>query len=431
MDFLIDASSSPEFDQQASSSPTLNCAELCESLQTTPCHQTCSIQEQRESASKPPGDFMSTRKLTVLQILPALVSGGVERGVLEIAEGLVAGGHRSLVVSGGGGMVAELIDHGSEHFQKAIGTKSPLTLRHIIWLRNLMIDQQVDVVDIHSRLPGWITWLAWKSLPIAQRPAFISTLHGLHSTGFYSSVMCRGEHVIVVSDTVRDYVKMNYNFVPQDRLHVIHRGVDGHEYPRGFQPAEAWKTDFFKQFPAAQNQPLLTLAGRITRLKGHSDLLRLLANLKDRGIAAQGLVVGVTDPRKAAYADEIRTLATSLNVSDCVTFTGHRSDLKEIYAISSIVLSLSSTPEAFGRTVAEALSIGTPVVGYNHGGVAEILTAQFPAGAVQTGNTDALTDTVSSILNQSPRRVPGPNAFDKQMMIRKTLDVYQLASSER
>ena len=374
---------------------------------------------------------MPTRQLTVLQILPALVSGGVERGVLEIAEGLVAGGHRSLVVSDGGGMVAELINHGSEHFLKPIGTKSPLTLRHIIWLRRLMINHRVDVVDIHSRLPGWITWLAWKSLSESQRPAFISTLHGLHSTGFYSSVMCRGEHVIVVSDTVLDYVRTNYNFVPHDRLHVIHRGVDSHEYPRGFQPTDAWKTDFFKQFPAAQNQPVLTLAGRTTRLKGHSDLLKLLANLRDCGLAAHGLIVGGTDPRKAAYADEIKALAASLNVSDCVTFTGHRSDLKQIYAMSSIVLSLSSTPEAFGRTVAEALSIGTPVVGYNHGGVAEILNAQFPAGAVQNGDIDALTDIVASILNQSPRPVPGPNAFDKQLMIRKTLDVYQLASKER
>lgn len=209
-------------------------------------------------------------------------------------------------------------------------------------------------------------------------------LHGLHSTGLYSSIMCRGEHVIVVSETVRDYVRKNYSFVPDKRLHMIHRGIDGREYPRGFQPDEKWKTEFFQQFPKTKDRLLLTLAGRITRLKGHQDLLRLLARLRDRGIAAHGLVVGVTDPRKAAYEDELRKLAASLKLSDHVTFTGHRSDLKQIYAISSIVLSLSSTPESFGRTVAEALSIGTPVVGYNHGGVAEILAAQFPVGAVET-----------------------------------------------
>ena len=371
---------------------------------------------------------MPPHKLTVLQVLPALEGGGVERGVLEVAEGLVAAGHRSLVVSGGGRMVAELTNCGSEHFEKALGTKSPLTLRHVLWLRKLVIDQRVDVVDIHSRMPGWVTWLAWKSLPAARRPAFISTLHGLHSTGYYSSVMCRGEHVIAVSETVRDYVRKNYDFVPEDRLHLIHRGIDGQEYPRGFQPDDAWKSAFFQQFPATQNQPLLALAGRITRLKGHEDLLKLLARLKDRGIAAHGLIVGGTDPRKSAYADEMETLAEKLNLSDRVTFTGHRSDLKQIYAISSIVLSLSTTPESFGRTVAEALSIGTPVVGYDHGGVAEILAAQFPSGAVETGNPDALTETVSSILARTQRPVPGPNVFEKQTMLRKTLDVYELFS---
>ena len=140
----------------------------------------------------------------------------------------------------------------------------------------------------------------------------------------------------------------------------------------------------------------------------------MLARLRDRGIAAHGLIVGGTDPRKAAYADEMRTLAASLNLSDHVTFTGHRTDLKQIYALSSIMLSLSSTPESFGRTVAEALSIGTPVVGYNHGGVAEILAAQFSTGAVEPGNLDALTETVGSILARKPRSMRGPNASKKR-----------------
>lgn len=372
---------------------------------------------------------MALHKLTVLQVLPALESGGVERGVLEVAEALVAAGHRSLVISGGGQMVAELTKRGSEHFEKAIGAKSPLTLRHVFWLRELIIQQHVDVVEIHSRMPGWITWLAWKSLPTAKRPALISTVHGLYSTGFYSSIMCRGEHVIAVSETVRAFVRKNYPFVPEERLHLIHRGIDGHEYPRGFQPDDSWKSDFFRQFPKTRDQPLLTLVGRLTRLKGHAHLLHLVARLRDRGIAAHGLIVGGTDPRKVAYADEIRSLAASLNLCGYITFTGHRSDLKQIYAISSIVLSLSSTPESFGRAVAEALSIGTPVVGYNHGGVAEILAAQFETGAVEPGNINALTETVISILARKPIPVPGPNVFEKVTMLRKTLDVHKMVCS--
>lgn len=374
---------------------------------------------------------MTTRRLTVLQVLPALEGGGVERGVLEVAEALVDAGHRSLVISAGGRMTKELVSRGTEHIQCALGVKSPLTLRHIPWLRRLISEQAVDVIDIHSRMPGWVTWLAWKTLPAAVRPAMISTLHGLHSTGFYSSVMCRGEQVIVVSETVRQFVQQHYGFVPADRLHLVHRGIDSHEYPRGYQPDAAWTKTFFEEFPQAAGQPLLTLAGRITRLKGHEELLRMMARLKDRNIAAHALIAGGTDPRKAGYADEIRTLATSLGLADRVTFTGHRTDLKQIYAVSSIVLSLSSTPESFGRTVAEALAVGTPVIGYNHGGVAEILAAEFPAGAVEAGNLNSLTERVTALLTQRPRPVPGPNVFEKSTMLSRTLEIYVAAADRR
>jgi glycosyltransferase involved in cell wall biosynthesis len=374
---------------------------------------------------------MSSRKLTVLQVLPALDGGGVERGVLEVAEALVSSGPRSLVISAGGRMVQELTERGSEHFECSIGTKSPASLRHVPWLRGFLVQQNVDVVDIHSRMPGWITFLAWKSLPASRRPILISTLHGLHSTGFYSSVMCRGEHVIVVSKTVRDYVQKNYPFVPESRLHLIHRGIDSAEYPRGYQPDDAWKSTFFQQYPAAAGQPLITLAGRITRLKGHRDLLQAIARLRDQQISAHGLIVGGTDPRKTAYADELRDLVRKLQIEDLVTFTGHRSDLKQIYAISSLVLSLSSTPESFGRTVAEALSIGTPVVGYRHGGVGEILASQFAEGAVEAGNVESLIERIATLLTRQPRPVPGPNVFHKDEMLSRTLELYERVAAAR
>ena len=84
--------------------------------------------------------------------------------------------------------------------------------------------------------------------------------------------------------------------------------------------------------------------------------------------------------------------------------------------LQSIVFSLSSTPESSGRTVAKTLSIEPPVVGYNHDGVAEIPAAQFPSGAAEPGNLNALTETVASILARKPRPVPGPNVFEKETM---------------
>lgn len=367
---------------------------------------------------------MNHKRMTVLQVLPALESGGVERGVLEIAEGLVDHGHRSLVVSAGGRMVRELVDRGSEHFVCPIGVKSPWTLRWVPWLRQLMTREQVDVVDIHSRLPGWILWLAWKSLPAARRPRLISSLHGLHSVNRYSGIMCCGELVIVVSETVRQYVLQNFPHVPSEKLRLIHRGIEESEYPRGFQPSALWIESFFSEFPQLRNQSVITLAGRITRLKGHQDFLQMLAALRDAGVAAHGLIVGGTESSKTAYLEEVQGLVAKLGLQDRVTFTGQRSDLKQIYAISRIVVSLSKTPESFGRTVAEALSIGTPVVGYNHGGVAEILAGQFPLGAVAKDDVTVLTARVKEILEQQVPPLIKPNCFLKREMLSKTLDVY-------
>lgn len=378
----------------------------------------------------PQGQTVDTtrRRLTVLQILPALESGGTERGVLEVAEALVAAGHRSLVISAGGRKVGELTDLGSEHVQCSLGSKSPLTLRHIPWLRKFLLQQNVDVIDIHSRMPGWITYAAWKSLPANLRPGLISTVHGFYTANYYSSIMCRGQHVVAVSESVADYIRHHYPFVLCERLHVIHRGIDRAEFPRGFRPTREWEADFFGRFPSAAGKKLLAIVGRITRLKGHLEFLRLLAELRIQDDTIHGLIVGDSDPRKAAYLEEVRQLINTLGLQSHVTLTGHRSDVREIYSISRIVLCLSSKPESFGRTVAEAISIGTPVVGYNHGGVAEILAAGFPDGAVEFQNFGELRARVRQLLAAPGPTIPVINRFEKSVMQERTIRLYEAAS---
>ena len=112
----------------------------------------------------------SERKLTVLQVLPALNAGGVERGTLEIGKALVENGHRSLVMSGGGRMVEQLLAEGSEHFSWPIGKKNLWTLRLIWQLRRFLKTQKVDVLHLRSRMPAWVGYLAWKGMDPAIRP---------------------------------------------------------------------------------------------------------------------------------------------------------------------------------------------------------------------------------------------------------------------
>lgn len=368
--------------------------------------------------------------LTILQILPELDSGGVERGTLEVGAEIVRRGHRSLVVSGGGRLVTRLVEAGSEHFTAPVGIKSPMTLRQVGWLRKLLVEQNVDIVHARSRVPAWVAFLALRRIPAEHRPTFVTTVHGQYSVSRFSEIMTRGERVIAVSGTIRDYIRKNYSRTPEDRIRTIYRGVDADEFPYGYQPTEEWRRELLSEFPQLDGKRLLTLPGRITRLKGHRDFLTMLSRVRASGLDAHGLIVGGVDRRRKRYAQEIRQAVEDMGLSADVTFTGHRSDMKDLYSISDVVLSLSGKPESFGRTVLESLNLGTPVAGYAHGGVGEVLNELFPQGAVPVGDCEALTDRVIRLLS-GRETVPPVDRYTLAEMLDQLLALYEELRDER
>lgn len=371
---------------------------------------------------------MDGRRLTVLQMLPALESGGVERGTLEIARALVRAGHRSLVISSGGRLVPQLTAEGSEHITWEITKRSHvLPLRYVHRLRELWRSEQVDIVHVRSRHPAWVAWLAWRGMPASSRPRFISTAHGLYSVNWYSAVMARGERVIAISQTVQDYLLQSYpRHVKPEAIEVIYRGVDPAAYHPGFEPSPYWTGQWQAAYPQLIGRPLVTLPGRLTRLKGHADFLTVMERVRREIPGAVGLIVGGADRRRGAYERELRRDVERRGLQDAVVFTGHRPDLREILAVSDVSLSLTADPpEAFGRTVVEALALGTPVVGYDHAGVGEILRELQPAGAVPPGDVAAVTSAVLRVLDGRAPEIRPNRLFTEQRMVDQTLDLYR------
>ncbi|MGO1070072.1 glycosyltransferase family 4 protein [Lysobacter sp. CA199] len=365
-----------------------------------------------------------TRRLTVMQLLPALESGGVERSTLEVAEALVGAGHRAIVVSAGGRLVPRLLASGAEHIELPIGRKSPSTLLHAFTLRRLWAEQGVDLVHARSRLPAWVGLLAWRGMSEAARPRWVTTVHGLNSPSRYSAVMTRGERVICVSHTVRDYVLLHYPDTEADKLRIIPRGIDPAAFPRAPWPdrdARAWAA---ASHPVLGGDgPLLLLPGRGTRLKGHADGLQLLADLRAGGRDARLWLPGAREAGREAYIAEMEQLAQQLGVADAVAFTAPTDAIARAYAASDLVLQLSRKPEAFGRTVVEALACGRPVLGWNHGGVGELLTQLQPGGAVAPFDAQAAHSAACELLTQAPPAVD-TMGFSLQAMQEATLAVY-------
>ena len=358
--------------------------------------------------------------MKVVQVLPALESGGVEQGTLEVAEALVAAGHESVVVSRGGRLVQPLEHGGSRHVTWDIGRKHPATILGVHRFRRWLAAERPAILHARSRLPAWVCWLAWRAMPENARPRFVTTVHGLYSPSRYSAIMTRGERVIVVSDTACEYVEANYPDTDTARVERIHRGVDRRRFHRGFRAGADWLAGWRRDFPDCDGKALVVLPGRLTRLKGHADLIDAMEQLQGSHPQALGLVVGGVDPRHRGYADGLRRRGRN------IVFTGHRTDLREIMSISTAVLSLSRKPESFGRTTLEALSLGTPVVGYDHGGVGEILARVYPAGRVPVGDTGAVAARLAAIIDDpaAAGSAVRDHDFDVRRMCSETLALY-------
>ena len=368
--------------------------------------------------------------LSVVQLLPALNVGGVERGTLEVAKELVKRGHRSIVISAGGQMVDELISSGSEHIQLNIGSKSPLSFRHIPFLRRLFRQENIDIIHARSRFPAWLAYLAWKKMDETCRPRFITTVHGPYRANRYSKIMTKGQVVIATSRFILKYITDNYSDVDQSKITVIHRGVSKAEFPFAYQPEEKWLEIWHEQHPIISDKFILTLPARVTRWKGHEDFLKILTHLKQQNIPIHGLIVGGPHKQKIAFLEKLKEKTRSLDLDNEITFLGHRNDIKEIMSISDVVLSLAKEPEAFGRTTLEALCLGVPVIAYNHGGAAEVLAEMYPHGCVEPNNTAAVCDKIVSFYKQ-PVPVPDKNFFTLEKMLNGTLSLYcEVTSSQ-
>ena len=357
-----------------------------------------------------------------MQLLPALESGGVERSTLEIADALVRAGHRSIVVSAGGRLVAPLVAAGSEHVELPVGRKAPFAAFGAMRaLRRQLAALQPDIVHARSRLPAWIALGALRGL--SPRPRFVTTVHGLNSPGRYSGVMTRGERVVCVSDTVRAHVLAAWPRTDPAKLVVIPRGVDPAQFAPGAPPA-GWRERVEAAHPALRGGRWLLMPGRGTRLKGHDAAIALLASLRADGIDARLWLPGAEEAGRAHYLDELRAQAASLGVADALAITPPRADIRDAYAAADLVLQLSNKPEAFGRTVVESLSVGRPVLGWDHGGVGELLHALYPAGAVAKDDAGALHRAARALL-AAPPPMPVTIPYTLAAMQAATLELYE------
>lgn len=337
------------------------------------------------------------RAPVILQILPSLGSGGVERGTVEMTAALTEAGWTALVVSSGGPMVRDIERAGGKHIQLPVHSKNPFIMRKNKGrLARIVNEHGVDLIHARSRAP------AWSALGAARRTGtpFVTTVHGpygfdLPFKRLYNSVMTRGDRVIAISEFIRGYILDNYKKVDPNHIRVIHRGVNIDI----FDPAKttaARVIHLATEWRIPDGVPVVMLPGRLTRWKGHQILFEALAQLKDRPIRC--LIVG-DDQGRTAYRRELDAMVQKLGLQGVVHIVGNCRDMAAAYKLSDVVVSASTEPEAFGRTVAEAQAIGKPVIAPNHGAAPEILLPEVTGWLVPPSDPHALAGALEKALD--------------------------------
>ena len=364
----------------------------------------------------------------VLQVLPSLVTGGVERGTIEIAQAITEAEATALVASAGGPLVRHLERYGATHFTLPLTTKSPVGIwRNAAALEAIIREHGVSLVHARSRAPAWSAWIACKRTGVP----FVTTYHGTYGEGvplkrLYNSVMARGSIVIAASQFIADIVQTRHR-VPAERLRVIPRGVD----PTVFDPAVVNGNRVARlaaDWRLTDGMRTIVLPGRLTSWKGHKTLLRAVAQL---GLSDVMCVFVGPHQGRHRYVRELTDLATSLGIAERVRLAGPCDDMAAAYALSDIVVHASTKAEAFGRVVIEAQAMARPVIAADLGGPVETVRHGETGWRVKPNDPAALAAAIALVLNMDPdeRAAIGQRARLLVPTVRAmqdaTLDVYE------
>lgn len=358
--------------------------------------------------------------MKIVQILPELNEGGVERGVVELNREYIKRGVESFVISNGGKLSKQIELDGGTHIKYDVCSKNILSIFiRVNGLKRILKDLKPDIIHVRSRVPAWLVFFVNKSLNIK----VVSTVHGFNSVGFYSSIMTKANKVICVSNSIKEYIQTNYN-TKEDKILVIPRGVDielfcANSIDKNF-------IDKFKEDFNLKEKFIVSSVGRVTQLKDYETFIKAISFIKKDINNIVGLIVGGVRSDKQEYLNSLKNLIKDLNLEDNIVFAGSQSKIAEVYALSDVIVSSSKKPESFGRAVAEAIALNTPVVATNHGGVKDIIIENKNGFFFEIGNEKELS---KKILKAKELKFDGysyiKETFSLENMVEKTIEVYE------
>ncbi len=373
----------------------------------------------------------------VMQILPELNQGGVERGTVDMAKALIHAGYPAFVCSNGGKLVADLEAFHVSHFKLPVHSKNPIKIiRNIFRIKQLVQQHDINIVHARSRAPAWSAYFAC----LLTDCNFVTTFHGAYGAEhslkrFYNSVLLKGKRVIAVSHFIYKHIETRYR-KSMERVKVIHRGADL-DYFNPSKVTEERIESIKKIIGVPLKGKVILMPARITRPKGHLYMLEALKYLTKEDFTF--LIVGITSDKNFEYKKEIERTVIAYGLKDKVHIVPAVSDMPALYKIADIVVSPRITPEAFGRTITEAQAMDKLVIATRIGAPVEIIEDSITGFLASPNDPSDMTDTLKKVLKLNSKetkkiiekaREKVVSTFSLEKMCSETIKTYHEVLAE-
>lgn len=266
-------------------------------------------------------------------------------------------------------------------------------------LARLIRDEQVDLVYCNNMMVKPIGALA---ASLARVPCVLH-VRNLHETplavGLYCKTVARLPAVKrVIANSAASAVP--YQRAVPDKVAVVHNGVDLSEY----DTERVTRDSVRKELGTAAGDLLIGFTGNLIPRKGVDVLIRAAARLKTSHPHLRYVIAGrVPIGSPVDYLASYTSLCAELGVLDRFHFLGFVSDVPTLVA-GVDVLVLPSLQEPFGRSIIEAMALGTPIIASRVGGIPEILEHDLDGLLVPPGDDAALAGALARLADDPELR---------------------------
>ena len=242
--------------------------------------------------------------------------------------------------------------------------------------------------------------------------------------------------MIAISNFIGDQV-CSRNGVAPDKIRIIPRGIDTSLFDpaavtaqRVIQLAERWRLP--------DDVRVVMLPRRLTRWKGHAVLIDAIARLNYKS-RIRCIIVG-SDQGRTRYVRELEKQIARQNLQHTVHIAGDCRDMPAAFMLADVVVSTSVEAEAFGRVIAEAQSMGRPVIATDHGAARETVAHNQTGWLVPPGDASALAEALQEALSLEDtarsalagRVMANVRAdYTKELMCDRTMSVYKEMITEK